>query len=283
MDNAEPRRYVPAVTSLLLRFALLATALTACTDDSLSDTRGNPRELTVNWTFKTIDGGTAPCPPGKEAFLFAYTGGNIGAFREAIPCESTGTFTMTLFTSGALEREWDSGERYLTVYTSQYSVWLMVEDSPDPLDHLSSFRVNADLRYGNQTVEVEIYPDAGVGMIQWSLEGASDPAYDPITCADARIDTIEYRYHAVSDPTAFRYTERWSCTHGARPDADPSDLELYGNGTGFTPFLAPGEYSAVTAALRNGGDVVHGDVHTLRIEPRNYVTEHHDSLAIPAP
>ena len=269
------------MTSNLLRFAMLATALAGCTDDSLLDTRGDPRELTVNWAFKTLGGGTAPCPPGKEAFLFAHTNGNIGAFREAIPCESTGTFTMTLFTSGVQESEWDSGERYLEGYTPQYSVWLTVEDSPDPFERLGSFRVYTDLRYGDQTVDLEIYPDAGVGLIQWSLEGANDPAYDPITCADAGIDTIEYRYHAVSDPTAFRYTERWACTEGSRPSADESDLELYGNGTGRTPFLAPGEYSAHTAAIRNGIDVVHGDVHTLRIEPRMYVSERYDTLAIP--
>lgn len=258
--------------SALLSLLILPACLPLAGSPTDEDEPANPRTLTVHWTLRNPDGSVAACPAGFGTLgLYSEPATSSGGFTDLFPCASQGTFERTLYTQGL--HQW--GEGLVTEYAPEYTEVLYLTDPTGEVERAVSLGTPIDLAAGDGTIDIDLYPDAGLGVMTWEL--ASGVGGRVHSCAAVEIDTIEYRYRPFEDEAAPLTTDRWPCT-----SVDPVftfDDSIY-TGNGRMRMLPPGNYVGTIVALRGGVEIaIDDDVH-MEVRTGNAVTERTTSLVI---
>lgn len=242
-----------------MRLHLLAPFLFAAACVPGEDTPTDPRNLTINWHFKGLNGQPTPCPAGFTVMEIWITNNEYDGYWQSIveqPCSGTdGTYSTTVFTAGKEKTEdggfWTHGKIHdirleVTEPTGQ-SVAAGAPFMPEGLPPPPGRFITLDQ---DRTVEFDIYPAGGYGVAKWHLISKNTGA-DLRTCAEAGVDKIRFTYFLGYYPgTSTPVVTEWPCD---AQDVDfPADPEAYELGTGRTRAMAPETYFGTFEALRNG-------------------------------
>jgi hypothetical protein len=252
--------------------ALLLTSLVGCfpasnSDDApppdadvpdAGDTPSDPRNLTINWNFKGLDGNPVPCPAGFTVMEIWITNTYDGYWQSVVevPCSgATGTYSETVYTAGREHTEddgwWTHGKVHdirlrVTEPTGQNTAAgapaLPEGIPPDPGRFITLDQ--------DQTVTFDIYPGGGYGVAKWQLISNNTGA-ELVSCAAAGVDTIRFTYFVGYYPgVSAPIVTEWPCTAN---DIDfAPDASRYQLGSGRTRAVAPETYYGTLEALRNG-------------------------------
>lgn len=226
--------------------------------EDAGDMLANPRNLTINWHFKGLDGNPVACPAGFSVMQISITNTYDGYWQHIldVPCAGTdGTHSETIYTSGRERTEdggyWQHGQIHdvrlkVTEPTGQSvaaGAPFLAEGLPPPPGRF----VTLDQ---DQTLDFDIYAAGGYGVARWHLVSNNTGA-DLISCAAAGVDTVRFTYFVGYYPgvTTPIVTE-WPCD--AKDIDFPPDADDYELGSGRTRAVAPETYYGTFEALRNG-------------------------------
>lgn len=259
---------------LVLSFATATGCIPFSSGGQEDDSRSGFHDVTVNWSLRNVDGSLmTSCPPGfttMYANLYRNPGGLVAPpdAELILPCTPQGSFTQPVATGGELKDPSGSGGFF--DYTPEKDILLAVTE-----ETLSEYAAETSLYYiealtSDLTLDFDIYPDGGVGVIAWQFESTLTSAPIP-SCAAAGVDQIEAAIRPFFDEQApLVVVGTWGCS-----DVDPYQYyEPNGNGfaliddqfelgSGTTRGIAPGEYFAEVRAKRAGvvvGTTVEGQV-----------------------
>jgi hypothetical protein len=235
----------------------LLTSLVACVP--AGDTPSDPRDLTINWAFKDLDGKPIACPAGFSVMEIWITNNEYDGYWQKVfdvPCAGpNGTHTETVFTAGREQTEdggwWTHGKIHdvrlkVTEPTGQSvaaGAPYLAEGVPPPPGRF----VTLDQ---DRVVDFDIYPGGGFGVARWHLI-SKNTGSDLISCAAAGVDTVRFTYFVGYYPgdTTPIVTE-WACdAKDIDFEPDASEYEL---GSGRTRVVAPETYYGTFEALRKG-------------------------------
>jgi hypothetical protein len=266
--------------ALLLAIASLA-GCTLLTDSD--DTRGGKHTLTVNFHLKGPGGVPASCPAGfQDLLLFASTSGDDGGsgrVQMLVPCETNGTATMELYTSGQRLYMMDGDpSTYGESFGEDYAFNLTLTDPTGEVERATSLTTQIKLDH-DQAIDVDLYPDAGVLLFSWGLRSGITESF-VYSCPAVGIDEIELKYRlftVAGEPEAPSTSVRWPCDE-IHP---PYYINSYAIGQGFVPPLAPEDYVGTMIGYRNGVAVAEDGSVTFHINTGNALTETQGTLTVP--
>lgn len=242
--------------------------------DRPDDSRGGFHNVTLNWQMKGVDGAVmSSCPPGfttlvAHFYLAAYVEPPDALVK--LPCTPQGTLTQPVATEGSLVDP-DSKQEELRAYYDykpQKEIWLDVTEETRTSIAASTFPYFVELKE-DTTINLEIYPDGGVGVLAWQLTSSLTSA--PLSsCAAADVQEVEVAVRPFADEAApLVVVGTWPCEHkDAQFYYDPNSNgfplidEPYELGSGHTRGLPVGDYFVELRAKRAGAVVgtVNGDV-----------------------
>lgn len=245
-----------------------------------SDDRGGKHNLTINFHLKGPGGVAVPCSAGfKDLLLSATTDEATGQLQTFVPCQSSGSATMELYTKGERRymKDGDSST-YSESFTENYHFVLYLTDPTGEVVRAESLTTHLKLD-NDKTIDVDLYPDAGILLFSWELwSGITTDLVH--SCAAVGLDEIELKYRLFTfagDPPAPSASVRWPCDE-RHPPYYISDES---SGQGFLPALAPADYLGVIIGYRNGVAVPSmGDEVGFKIESGNHLTERGGSLTV---
>ncbi len=267
-----------------MRLVLALATLSGCflaKDDGLTDTRGDQHTLTVHWTLQMPDGSPAPCPDGFGNLLLSSTTDEQSAqVQTLVPCQSSGTQAIALYTSGEHEFKMDGDPDtvYSETFTPNYNEIVYVTDPTGAIPRARSLTVEVTLDH-DQDIDVVVYPDAGQLLLSWELLSGTTDAFAP-SCEAVAVDQLELQYRLFTpdgDPPAPTSTVRWPCDQ----KADGYYLDSYAVGQGFTAALAPNDYVGSLVGYRAGVEVGRNDAIAFNIQTGGALTETTDDVTIP--
>jgi len=266
---------------LLVIFAL--ATLPGCfllVEDGLTDTRGDQHRLTINWTLKQPGGATAPCPPGFQQLLISSTTREqSGQVQTMVPCQTSGTEVVDLYTSGEhrFKMEGDEDTIYGETFSPSYNEVLYITDPTGAVVRARSLPVRLVLDR-DMTIDVDVYPDAGFLLYSWELfSGITKGRVH--SCEAVAVDEIELRYRLFTfegQPDAPSKSVRWPCNE--RHEGYYISDEAVGQG--FAPALAPEDYVGSVIAYRNGVEVARDDDVSFNIQTGGALTETEDDMSV---
>lgn len=249
-------------TSLLLCGILGASA---CLPPE--STYDDERHVTVDWSLKGPGGASASCPSGYDTVLVeaCLEEELYSCFTQTTECDSTGSQSVTVYTTGRYRPDADSSFWDLS---SQFWVYLSLTDATGETRYVSSVAEKVDLASGDKSVDAELYPEAGFLRLAWTPTSAASGS-SASTCGELDVDEIELAYAKYTSSTpALDQHVRWPCTNQATNDPDASYV-----GDGDTPALAPGSYIGDVIAYRAGVEIGRYTGLTFSIEDRGTLTE----------
>ena len=252
------------------RCALLLGSLASCVLPSSGDeddTRSGFHDVTVGWRLMNLDGSVmTSCPPGfTNLVTHLYVDGYVEPPDALIetPCTPQGSLTQPVATGGRLldpEAEAEGYNAYFP-YSPIKDIWIDLTEETRTAYAARSYLYHLENLASDKTIEFDIYPEGGVGVLAWTLISSLTSA--PLSsCAAASVDEIEVAVRPWSDDTApLQVIGTWPCDavdpyFYYDPNANTTLLdEQYELGSGHTRAVAPGEYFVELRAKR-GGSIV---------------------------
>ena len=235
---ATPPGMTPLRLSLLLSVMLSGCFLSSSSSEDF-DTRGDYHNVTLNWHIKNVDDSPAACPAGfTTMFIHMYV---LGYAEPAdslfqLPCASDGSITKPIATSGYFVPE---DQRDLSVpgkypYSPLKDFWVDISEETYTKKAAVSFERHVESLDGDMTVDFDIYPAGGVGVLAWRLLSAGSGA--PLSsCQTAGVDTVEAALRPYDDDTApLQLAGSWPC--------DKADPFFYYNPVGNSTLIDPNNY-----------------------------------------
>jgi hypothetical protein len=261
----EARRRVLAAMLLALAPAF-AGCFFAGGEERADDSRSGFHDVTLSWTLKNLDGSVMDACPAGYTTIYAnlYRAHWIleppTDTRVIVPCTPQGSFTRPVATSGELRDtdgvEFDGG---YWDYTPQKDFILYVTEETLTSFAASSASYFVEALTSDLSVDFELYPAGGMGVVAWRLESSLTSAPLP-SCTTAGVDEIEAAVRPFADETApLVVAGTWACD-----DVDEytsgfyvSERDTYEHtlGSGTTIALAPGPYFVELRAKRAGAVV----------------------------
>lgn len=252
---------------LCLLLVVSATTLLGCLPLPNEHTYDGERELTVNWSIKGANDVPASCPAGFDTLRVNACqdpDSDYTCVTATVPCDSSGTVTQKLFTSGKIK----IADSFVEV-SPNYFVSMSITDGTGEADRTTSIPVKVDLRE-DASVNVDLYPEAGFAKVDWSLESGLT-SQDLTSCATAGVDEVGLEYVTFDPSTSEQgpiQTVKWPCGQQIG-DPDPDSYV----GVGLTPALAKGEYFGTGVAYRSGAELMREDFQRdISINGNNSIT-----------
>jgi hypothetical protein len=224
--------------SLIAVAASQAAGCIITTDDG-DNPNPNPNYATVGatWSFRTVAGGTATCPPGFDTVaLFNQRvnaagepiGGECRTLRDAD--NSGGTCYVDLYDCV------DGAGRSAPLPPARYRTWLAVTDDSVSQVYAESVSAYLDVRESDLTYNAQILVDGGYFYLSWDLVDAFTG--DPLSCSEALADGVGVISTSVSNPNQF-YDDKFTCSDGG----------------GYTAGLLAGTYTVAIDAMEGDASV----------------------------
>lgn len=245
---------------------LLALSIPSCLPlPEAPDYKTEP--LTVNYKVLGPGDTSARCPSSFDTLLIGatadYEEGSLG-FTEYIPCESTGSYTYELPTSGRTKviGTENSGGDYFVDGKSRYDIQLSLTNAAhEPSENNNGLIRRIDLTSGNATADLEVYVNGTPSVASWTF---SSSGANP-SCSDVDVDEVELSYwpsdavdsDGVPDPTMVTTT-----TYPCESHLDTNLVALVDpevGGQTLTKVLKPGNYYGTFKAKRSGAVVATSD------------------------
>lgn len=180
------------------------------------DTRADFHDVTVSWHIKNLDDTTAPCPTGfTTLFIHLYNAGFVEPPDALLklPCTSEGSVTTPVATSGyfVAEENRDQPEPGRYLYHPLKDIWIDLSEETFTAKAATSFLYYVAALDNDLTLNFDLYPAGGVGVVAWRLLSAASGA--PLTsCKGAGVDTIEAAARPFGDDAApLQVIGRWPC------------------------------------------------------------------------
>ncbi|MEZ4363311.1 MAG: hypothetical protein R3B48_24255 [Kofleriaceae bacterium] len=280
MNRRRPSRCSPPPLARGLASLLMLAALPACfTNGDPDDSRSGFHDVTVTWHIRNLDGSVkAACPPGYTTLVFHLY--NVGYSEPPdslvmMPCTPEGSVTRPLATAGRLidEETRDQGVHAYYPYAPQKDIWVDVTEATRSAYAAVSFLYHIENLAEDRTIDFDLYPDGGVGVVPVALSSALTGA--PLTsCEVAGVDEIEYATRRYSDDTApLVVGGSWPCTQidpyfFYDPDGNSTLIDDEVIGSAHTRAFAPESYFVELRAKR-AGEVVGTVAASVNIEGKN--------------
>jgi hypothetical protein len=251
-----------------MRFAVLIPLVyAACLPLPPDHTYDDERHVTLDWSLKGPENTTAQCPSGYDTVLVAACVDEdlYQCFSANAACDTTGSETLTVYTSGRYRPDSDSSFFDLS---TQYWVYFALTDPTGETVYSSSQAARVDLAAGDKTVEAAVYPDSGFLRLEWDLSSAASGS-SASRCSELDVDEIELQYakYTSSDPPLTEKV-RWPCTTRASMDPDADSP-----GDGDSPALDVGSYIGDVVAYRAGTEIGRYEDLTFDIHDRGQFTK----------
>jgi hypothetical protein len=265
---------------LLVIFAI--ATLSGCfflAEDPHADTRGGKHTLTINWTLKQPGGAPATCPAGFQHLLLSSTTEELsGQDQTLVPCATSGTQTVELWTSGEyyFQAEGEDAWRVYS-YSPNYFEIIYITDPTGFVVRAQSLPMHLKVDR-DMSIDVEVYPDAGFLLESWGLRSGITGSR-VFTCEAVGVDQIELRYRLFmpeGTPPAPEKSVRWPCNERH----EPYYISDEGVGQGFTPALAADDYEGSLIAYRGGVEVGRDDTIGFNIKTGGGLTEWEDEITV---